>query len=360
MNKVRIISARKALPRYARTTEEIMPSLMEWLRDEDRRKQRKAEKIFQGAGVRRRFGIMDIADVFTQTSFEEKNREYASAAVELGERALRTALNDSNWDPNSIDIIISVSCTGIMIPSLDAYLVNRVGLPQDIIRLPVTEMGCAAGISGLIYARRFLQAHPGSRAAVVAVECPSATFQHTDRSMANIVSAALFGDGASCVLLSSEEEARGTEILTDGMYHFPKATDLMGFDLTNHGLKMILSPDVPQTITDHFEALLNPFLEQAGTRQDELKHLIFHPGGRKIIEATDAVFKEGPANLDKTAYVLQEYGNMSSATVLYVLEEFLRDPDAQPGLGLMLSFGPGFTAQRILIDLVPETIQNQV
>lgn len=342
------------MPAFSRTTEEIMPSLMDWLASEESRKRRKAEKIFQGAGVRRRFGIMDIADVFTQTSFEDKNREYAKAAVDLGERALRTALADAHWDPDSLDIIISVSCTGIMIPSLDAYLVNRVGLSQDIIRLPVTEMGCAAGISGLIYARRFLQSHPESRAAVVSVECPSATFQHTDRSMANIVSAALFGDGASCVLLSSEEAAKGTEILTDGMYHFPEATSMMGFDLTNHGLKMILSPEVPQTITDHFDALLTPFLEKAGKHQDDLKHLIFHPGGRKIIEATDAVFKEGPANLDKTAYVLSEYGNMSSATVLYVLEEFLKDPDAQPGLGLMLSFGPGFTAQRILIDLVPE------
>ena len=351
MADVHIVSAQKALPPFSRTTPEILPFVEQWLRGHPDRFVRKAVKIFEGAGVYRRFGIMDLAEVFTPGSFEAKNRMYVTAAKTLGEAALRKALEASNWEAESLDYLITVSCTGIMIPSLDAYLVNELGLRQDIIRLPVTEMGCAAGISGLIYARSFLKANPGKRAAVLAVESPTATFQHQDHSMANIVSAALFGDGASCVLLSSEEKATGFRILGDGMYHFPDATHLMGFDLTDQGLKMILDPSVPDTIGAHFYPLLIPFLEQFGKQPTDLQHLIFHPGGRKIVQTVEGLFEGQKANLDKTRQVLWDYGNMSSVTVLYVLQEFLEDANLDPGPGLMLSFGPGFTAQRILISM---------
>jgi predicted naringenin-chalcone synthase len=350
MQEVKIIAARKALPGYSRTTEEIIPYMNAWLRGEDSRYIRKAEKIFLGAGVDRRFGIMDLSEVFTQAGFESKNRLYAQAAIDLGRKALHSALQAAQWEPGSLDYIITVSCTGIMIPSLDAYLVNSMGLRQDIIRLPVTEMGCAAGVSGLIYARGFLRSRPGSRAAVVAVESPTATFQHADHSMANIISAAIFGDGASCVLLSSEPGAVGVRMLADGMYHFPEATHLMGFDLTDTGLKMVLSPDVPETIGAHFGPMLEPFLAAQGYQLKDLSHLVFHPGGRKIIQTVEDAFAGGKANLGKTSQVLREYGNMSSATVLYVLEDFMADPELKPGLGLVLSFGPGFTAQRILVE----------
>lgn len=350
MKAVKIVTAKKALPDYSRTTREILPFMQAWLEKDGPRAIRKAEKIFLGAGVDRRYGIMDVSEVFTPAGFESKNRLYMQAAISLGEKALQSALRAAGWDPASLDYIITVSCTGIMIPSLDAYLVNSLGLRQDIIRLPVTEMGCAAGVAALIYARAFLSARPGSRAAVISVESPAATFQHSDHSMANIISAAIFGDGASCVLLSSEPEAAGIRMLADGMYHFPEATHLMGFDLTDTGLKMVLSPDVPATIGAHFAPMLEPFLNTQGYHLEDLRHLVFHPGGRKIVQTAEDLFSGGQANLEKTRKVLREYGNMSSATVLYVLEDFMEDPTVSPGLGLMLSFGPGFTAQRILLE----------
>src|SRR5690606_8807471 len=192
---VRINSVAKQLPKYSRPTEEILPLLDIWLAAQDERFIRKVKKIFEGAAVDKRYSIMEPSEVFTQTSFEQKNDIYCREVIELGEQVLLKALQKAGWQPDQLDYIITVSCTGIMIPSLDAYLVNRLKLRQDIVRLPVTEMGCAAGISGIIYARNLLLANPGKRAAVIAVESPTATFQLHDFSMANIVSAAIFGDG---------------------------------------------------------------------------------------------------------------------------------------------------------------------
>jgi predicted naringenin-chalcone synthase len=263
---------------------------------------------------------------------------------------LQDALSKANWTPESLDYIITVSCTGIMIPSLDAYLINELGLRQDVVRLPVTEMGCAAGVSGLIYAHNFLKSNPDKRIAIVAVESPTATFQLNDFSMANMVSAAIFGDGAACVLLSSEESAEGPKILGEEMYHFKDTAHLMGFDLTNHGLKMILDPAVPETIANHFQNIVHPFLERYGSDISKVDHLIFHPGGKKIVQTVEALFGSLGKNIDDTRAVLKLYGNMSSATVLYVLERFMEKDISAGEQGLVLSFGPGFSAQRVLLE----------
>ena len=168
MTKTRIISVGRQLPQYSRTTDEVIPYIRKWISGQEERFQRKVIKIFENAGVDKRYSIMDADDVFEATSFEEKNELYLQESVKLGEQALTKALKNAELKADEIDFIITVSCTGIMIPSLDAYLINRMGMKQDIVRLPVTEMGCAAGVSGIIYANNFLKANPGKRAAVVA------------------------------------------------------------------------------------------------------------------------------------------------------------------------------------------------
>lgn len=350
MSETRIVTVAKELPKYCRSTEEIIPFVNLWLGNEDERFRRKVVKIFEGAAVDKRYGIMSIEEVFTRTSFEEKNAIYVREVKKLGAAVLRKALHRSHWSADSLDYIITVSCTGIMIPSLDAYLINTLGLRQDVIRLPVTEMGCAAGVSGLIYAHNFLKSNPGKRIALVAVESPTATFQLEDHSMANMVSAAIFGDGAACVLLSSEEGASGPRILGEEMYHFREATHLMGFDLTNQGLRMILDPSVPETIATHFPDIIHPFLERHNSSMATVDHLIFHPGGRKIVQTVEELFGKLGKNIDDTREVLRAYGNMSSATVLYVLERFMEKGIPAGEQGLLLSFGPGFSAQRVLLE----------
>jgi predicted naringenin-chalcone synthase len=347
---VKIKTVAKQLPKYSRTTEEIIPFLDAWLVGQDDRFVRKVKKIFEGAAVDKRYSIMDPIEVFTQTSFEARNDIYVREVIDLGEKVLEKALKKSGWKPEDLDYIITVSCTGIMIPSLDAYLINSLQLRQDIVRLPVTEMGCAAGISGMIYAKNFLQANPRKRAAVIAVESPTATFQLEDYSMANIVSAAIFGDGAACVLLSSHEEDEGPEILAEEMYHFYDAIEMMGFKLTNSGLQMVLDVAVPETIASHFPDIIHPFLAKNNMEIAAIDHLIFHPGGKKIIQTVESLFENLGKNIDDTKEVLRLYGNMSSATVLYVLERVMDSNPKKGDKGLMLSFGPGFSAQRILLQ----------
>jgi predicted naringenin-chalcone synthase len=350
MNKVHVVSVAKELPPYYRDTKDILPLVDIWLSGQQERFRRKVIKIFEGAGVDRRYGIMDPEEVFTATSFEEKNAIYVRETKKMGTAVLAKALRKNDWTPESIDYIITVSCTGIMIPSLDAYIINDLGLRQDVVRLPVTEMGCAAGVSGMIYASNFLRANPNKRAAVIAVESPTATFQLNDFSMANMVSAAIFGDGAACVLLSSEEEATGPVIVGEEMYHFKDATHLMGFDLVNTGLKMILDPAVPETISEHFPNIVHPFLKKHHSSIDKVHHLIFHPGGRKIVQTVEDLFGKLGKNIDDTRETLKLYGNMSSATVLYVLERFMEKEIPAGQQGLVLSFGPGFSAQRVLLE----------
>jgi len=347
---VKIKCVAEQLPNFSRTTEEILPFLDIWLEGQEERFIRKVKKIFEGAGVDRRYSIMGPFDVFEKTSFEEKNDIYVREVIDLGEKVLSKALEKAQWLPEDLDYIITVSCTGIMIPSLDAYLINSLKLRQDIVRLPVTEMGCAAGISGIIYAKNFLQANPGKKAAVIAIESPTATFQLDDFSMANIVSAAIFGDGAACVLLSSAEEDEGPEILAEEMYHFYDNIHMMGFKLTNSGLQMILDIEVPETITHHFGDIVHPFLKKNNLEISDIDHLIFHPGGKKIVQIVEDLFLEHGKNIDDTKEVLKLYGNMSSATVLYVLERFMDKTIEKGTKGLMLSFGPGFSAQRVLLQ----------
>jgi len=346
---VKIITVEKQLPKYSRTTAEIIPFLDHWLVNHDERFVRKVKKIFEGAAVDKRYSIMDPIEVFSNTSFQDRNDIYTREVIDLGEKLLEKTLKKANWQPEDLDFIITVSCTGIMIPSLDAYLVNKLKLRQDIVRLPVTEMGCAAGISGIIYAKNFLKANPNKRAAVIAIESPTATFQLDDFSMANIVSAAIFGDGAACVLLSSYENEIGPEIIAESMYHFYDNIDMMGFKLTNSGLQMVLDIEVPATISEHFPNIIHPFLEKNNLGIEDVDHLIFHPGGKKIIQTVESLFCEMGKNINETKEVLREYGNMSSATVLYVLEAIMNKNPEEGTNGLMLSFGPGFSAQSILL-----------
>lgn len=344
----KILATATALPEFTKPTEEILSDMERHLEGHDERFKKKVLRIFKYAQVDRRYSIMPADQVLADLSFEEKNDFYIEKATDLAEKVLRKALKKAQLAPDEIDYIITVSCTGFMIPSVDAFLINRLKMRQNIVRLPVTEMGCAAGVSATIYANNFLRANPGKRAAIIAVESPMSTFQYSDFSMANMVSAAIFGDGAACSIIGFDDRP-GPAIIDTNMYHFFDETHMMGFALKNSGFQMVLDPSVPDKIKEHFQDIIFPFLEKNDLSIKDVDHLIFHPGGKKIVQMVEGLFGELGKDLDATKGVLRDYGNMSSATVLYVLNEFLQRKIPQGDYGLMLSFGPGFSAQSVLL-----------
>lgn len=347
---VKIKAVATQLPKYYKETKEILPFVETWLADQDDRLRRKTIKIFEGAGVDKRYSIMDPIEVFTKTSFEDRNAIYKREVVPLAEKAVQKALDKASWQATDLDYIISVSCTGIMIPSIDAYLINSMGMRPDIYRLPVTEMGCVAGVSGLIYAQQFLTANPGKKSCCCSDRSTNSYISIRGLFYGKHGKCSIFGDGCACVLLSSNDDDNGPVMKAHEMYHFPDATHMMGFDLVNSGLQMVLDKAVPETIASHFPAIIHPFLEKQGLSIEDIDHLIFHPGGKKIVQTVEELFAGLGKDINDTKEVLRLYGNMSSATVLFVLERFMNQNLQTGERGLMLSFGPGFTAQRILLE----------
>ncbi len=319
-----------------------------WLKNIDPVIRRMALKIFEGAEIKWRSSVAPLEVIFSDISFEEKNNLYKKSMIDMGERVLRKALNDASLKAEQIDFLITTSCTGFMIPSLDAYLVNKLNMRKNICRLPVTEMGCAGGTSALIYAHEFLKANPGKYAAIVSVETPSLTFQKSDTSIENLVSTAIFADGAACVIMGPSQELRPAILDTD-MYHFPESTYLMGYNLQNTGLKIVLDREVPDAIGGHFSKIFFPFLERNNLAPEKIQNYMFHPGGKKIIAMVEDFIHRYGKDISDSKNILNNRGNMSSSTILHILELFMSKPILKDELGYMLAFGPGFVAQSLLV-----------
>jgi len=237
-----------------------------------------------------------------------------------------------------------------MIPSVDAYMANRLAMRPDLIRLPITEMGCAAGASALIYTAQMMRGRPGSTAAVVNIEFPTNTMQHDDFSMDNIVGTALFSDGIACTVLRNEPEQGGCEILDCHMHQVFETTGMLGYHLTSTGLRMNLDATLPELITEHLHEATTCMLERNGLTLDALDHFVIHPGGVKILDRIQSVLEPLGGNVDLSRHVMKSYGNMSSSTIIFILDELLRS-DPKHGHALMMSFGPGFGAHQLLLGI---------
>ncbi|MEN9578614.1 MAG: hypothetical protein RJA70_1623 [Pseudomonadota bacterium] len=341
-------------PQHSRTTDEIIPLIERWLTNMPEALRRKVVRILKLSGVDRRYSIMSPEEIFAISSFADRNTLFIERMLPLTERCLRDALEQSRMLPKELDAIITTSCTGVMIPSIDAFLIDRVGLRGDILRLPVFQMGCAGGVAALGYANAMLQGGVVKRVAVLAFESPTTTLRINDFSMANLVSAAIFGDGVACVVLSNQRPAEPSSprpvVVDHAMYHFPNEQALMGFNLTDSGLEMVLSERVPAVIDAHLDAAVLPLLLRHGYTPHQIDHFLFHPGGRRILASVDTWLKKSGKALGASHDILRAFGNMSSATVLFVLARALETPHRAGELGLMLGFGPGFSAQSLLLE----------
>jgi predicted naringenin-chalcone synthase len=321
-----------------------------WLNGDGSRRER-ILSAFDSALVERRSSVVPIEEVFRARSFGASNDLYIRHAVELATDVAQRALARAGLAPDQVDYFVSSSCTGFMIPSLDAHVAERLRMKPTLRRLPITEHGCAGGAVALAHAHDHLLAHPDHKALVVAVELPSLTFQAGDRAPANVVSSALFGDGAAAVVLASAPVAGRPRIVRTGSRRFEKSLDWMGFQLRDSGLHVLLSPEIPRQVRAAAQELVVGFLHECGLALADVDHFLFHPGGRKILEAFEQTLELPRQALAASRRVLRDHGNLSSATVLYIVDDYLSNSIGRAGeRGLLLAFGPGFGAEFLLLE----------
>jgi len=344
-----IIATATALPEFTITRDDVK-YYMGRVFDIPERKLEAMMSIVDNAQVHKRHAIFPIEYTVEPRALEKTNQEYMEHAIKLGREAAEKCLERAGVNADEVDLIITVSCTGFMIPSLDAHLINLMGFRSDIRRMPFTELGCAAGAMALGRAADFLKAYPGGNALIVSVELPSLTFQRKDISQANLISSILFGDGAAAVLVSGNGGS-GPRILVSETYTFPDSLGAMGFDLRDTGFHILLAKDVPEMIGAKIKWLMDGFLERHGLVQKDIKGWILHPGGARLLGNVEIALGLTKCQTQPSWDILGNVGNLSSATILFILQEWLEKRPLNPGdIALAAAFGPGFSAEFLLLQ----------
>jgi alkylresorcinol/alkylpyrone synthase len=282
----------------------------------------------------------------------QANDAWIEHALNLGEKALCRALVKAGLAPKELSAIFVVSITGIAAPSIDARLVNRMGLSTNIKRIPIFGLGCVAGAAGISRAADYVHGYPDQAAALLSVELCSLTLQRDDLSMAHLISALLFGDGAAAtIVVGDDRSSDGPEILATKSVFYPNTERVMGWDISEKGFRIVLSPEVPDTVVKHLGEDVDTFLaEQGGLRRCDIKSWVMHTGGPKVLEATATALGVTEKDLAASWECLKKVGNISSTSVLLVLEDVYTHRRPAPGsLSILAAMGPGFCAELVLL-----------
>jgi alkylresorcinol/alkylpyrone synthase len=353
-NDPAIVATATAVPPHWATQEEVRER-MRALLPVDGRRLEAALSLFDHTAVERRNSVYPIGDFGRPRSLGESMALYRTHAIALGREVAARALATGGVRADEIDLVVTVSCTGILIPSLDVYLADELGLRRDVRRLPLTELGCAGGSAALGRAHDFLRGFPAAHALVVAVELPSLSLQRHDVSPANLVATALFGDGAAAAVLAGSAATtrvpRPLRVLEAGAHVFPRTTDALGFDLRDDGFHTVLSKEVPALLKKEIGALVTSLTARRGLSRADLGFFVIHPGGRKILGVVEEELHLSREDTKASWDVLRDHGNQSSAAVIFVLHR-LRDerPPAAGALGLLAAFGPGLSVDMLLLE----------
>ncbi|MGZ0049839.1 type III polyketide synthase [Brevibacillus gelatini] len=313
--------------------------------------------VFSHSHIEKRHFCMPLDWFFTDCPFPEKNRLYIRHAEALSLAAARKCLEKAGLTPADIDCLVFVSSSGIATPSMDARLLNSLGLRSDITRIPLWGLGCAGGAMGLSRSFEYAGAYPEHRVLLISVELCGLTFIRQDLSKSNLVATCLFGDGAAAVVVSGDRvpavaQGKSPQIrfCAARTTTWPDTLDVMGWELTEPGLKVIFSRDIPTLIQTHMRENVDSFLASHQTTVDRLRHFIFHPGGAKVLNAYQTSLGIDAQATRHSEEVLRHFGNMSSPTVLFVLEKSMEQA-WQPGeRGLVAALGPGFSSELLLLE----------
>jgi alkylresorcinol/alkylpyrone synthase len=309
------------------------------------------EQLHRNARVGGRCLALPIDAYPRLRSFGDANDAFIRVATRLGERAVADALAQAGLAPRDVDAIFFTSVTGIAAPSIDARLVNRMGLRTDVKRTPIFGLGCVAGSAGVARAADYLRAYPDQVALLLSVELCSLTLQRADLSVANLIASGLFGDGAAAVaLVGAERGGAGPRVVASRSVFYPDSEDAMGWKIGRDGFAIVLSGEVPRLVEKHLRGDVDAFLSAQGLRLGDVDHWICHPGGPKVLLALESALEQPREAFARTWRSLAELGNLSSASVLLVLRDTLAEAQPRPGQhGLMLSMGPGFCSELVLL-----------
>lgn len=308
------------------------------------------QRFFEASGVAARHLALPLPRYAELSGFTEANDMFIDIALDLGERALLSALDAANVSPAQVDLVVSTTVTGLAVPTLEARLAARVGLRPDVKRVPMFGLGCVAGAAGVARMHDYLRAYPDHIAALLGVELCSLTMQRDDDSVANFVAASLFGDGAAAVIATGGgHRSAGPKVLATRSRLYPDTEDVMGWDIGTNGFRIKLSVEVATVVDKYLGDDVRNFLADCGLSTDDLSTFVCHPGGPKVIDAVENVLDLPADALDRTRTSLRENGNLSSVSVLDVLRATMADPPPPGSFGLMVAMGPGFCSELVLL-----------
>ena len=309
------------------------------------------DRLDESMKVEGRYLVRPIDFYEGMTTWGQANDAWIEHALELGEKALCKALHGAGIKPKDLSAIFVTSVTGIAAPSIDARLVNRIGLSNNIKRIPIFGLGCVAGAAGIARAADYVHGYPDQAAALLSVELCSLTLQRDDLSMAHLISALLFGDGvAATIVVGSQRKSDGPEILATKSIFYPHTEKVMGWDISEKGFRIVLSPEVPDTVVKHLGKDVDEFLAEQGCKRSDIKTWVMHTGGPKVLEATAQALGLNNGQLDASWACLRKVGNISSTSVLLVLEDVYTNRRPAPGtLSILAAMGPGFCSELVLL-----------
>ena len=347
---MKIASAASAFPKHYYSQKFLLEKLQEYWGSRLKNPLTLA-RLHRNVTVDGRYLAMPAEDYHKLTTWGQANDIWIKVAQELGEQALCRALHHAGLAPEQLGALFFTSVTGISSPSIDALLINRMGLPRKIRRVPIFGLGCVAGAAGISRAADYVKAYPSQAAALVSVELCSLTLQRDDLSVANLISSGLFADGSAAVIVTGDDlDATGPEILATRSVFYPDTEPMMGWNVSEKGFKITLSPEVPTLIRENLGHDVDEFLADHGYRRGDLNSWVLHTGGPKVLEATAYALDLRDGQLDPSWACLRRVGNLSSASVLVVLEDVMRNRRPEPGtLGLLAAMGPGFCSELLLL-----------
>jgi alkylresorcinol/alkylpyrone synthase len=347
---MKIVSAATAFPRNYYSQEVLLAALKQYWNGRIENPHL-LPQVHLRAGVDGRHLALPLLEYYNLETWGDNNRAWFRAAEELGSKALCRAASAIGLDRNQIGSLLFMSITGVSSPSIDARLINKLGLSPQIKRIPIFGLGCVGGAAGIARAADYVRAWPDQVAALVSVETCSLTLQRDDVSKANLISSGLFGDGAASVIVAgSDTDFPGPEIVATRSTFYPGTEDVMGWDITEKGFRIVLSPRVPDVIRENLGRDVDALLEENDLRRSDIGSWIMHTGGPKILEATQDALGLPDGALQASWDCLRRVGNLSSASVLMVLEEFMTRRSPEPGSWSVLgAMGPGFCSELVLL-----------